>query len=321
MLHDKPSLVSALLCFFAWSGVAGGESARSSLNSDIGHQEFYAGVMVTVRGGCFDMGSPTDEEGRGRHESQHRVCVEDFRIGKSEVTVGEFRDFVSATGYLTDAELNAGGKHGCRTFEGSKWRYQADRSWRFPGYRQQSTEPVVCVSWNDAMMYARWLGRKAGIQYRLPTEAEWEYAARGGTSGSRYWGDSPDEACRYENVYDRTAMPGYGFSWPHHECDDGFVNTASIGSFQANGYGLHDMLGNAWEWTCSRFDKSYGGDETRCLGEGGYQSRALRGGSWYFQPTSVRVAGRGSYYPDRRNGYVGFRLAHSCGSAANSGAC
>ena len=107
---------------------------------------------------------------------------------------------------------------------------------------------MVCVSFEDAQAYIRWLNRKTGQHYRLPTEAEWEYAARAGTTTRRYWGDKPDDACQYANVADQSAkkvFPG----WAVHHCDDGYVYTAPVGSFQRNRFGLHDMLGNVWDRT------------------------------------------------------------------------
>ena len=111
------------------------------------------------------------------------------------------------------------------------------------------------VSWYGAVAYIDWLNQETetGKKYRLPTEAEWEYAARAGTSTVRFWGDSPDDACQYANVYDQTSKKENGYSWKNHNCDDGYSNTAPIGSFLANSFGLHDMLGNVWEWCADRY--------------------------------------------------------------------
>jgi len=144
--------------------------------------------MVEIRGGRFLMGSPVDEKGRYEDERQHEVQVADFAIGKYEVTVGQFKSFVKATQYKTEAEESGG----CYYWTGSAWKQDASKTWRNPGFSQTDDHPVVCVSWNDAMAYVDWLSKQTGKTYRLPTEAEWEYAARAGTTAARYWGDDPD---------------------------------------------------------------------------------------------------------------------------------
>jgi len=165
------------------------------------------------------------------------------------------------------------------------------------------------VSWNDATAYAQWLTQQTGKQYRLPTEAQWEYAARAGTTTSRYWGNNPDEACRYANVHDKTSKQVNGFSWPHHDCTDGYAKTAPVGSFQPNGFGLFDVLGNVWEWTCSGYESSYEGAEQRCVDKGDSSPRALRGGAWNNAPWDVRTASRFRFSHDYRSNHVGLRLA------------
>ncbi len=153
--------------------------------------------LVRIPAGCFQMGSPGSETGRDEDERQHEACVTAFEIGKDEVTVGEFKRFVEATNHRTDAERNAGGKEGCFAWSATdgKADWRAGTDWRNPGFTQRDNYPVVCVSWNDAIAYTVWLNRDTGQNYRLPTEAEWEYAARAGTTTARYWGNDPDQAC------------------------------------------------------------------------------------------------------------------------------
>ena len=265
--------------------------------------EAKARGMVRIRGGCFQMGSPKSEKGRSGKERRHRVCVEDFSIGKYEVTRGEYAAFVRATGRAVE--------DGCWTFENEEWKERLGRNWRSPWYTQEDTHPVVCVSHGDAQAYARWLSGETGKGYRLPTEAQWEYAARAGTDTSRHWGDDPSKACAYANVADRTAKERYS-GWSIHQCRDGYVHTAPVGSHEANGYGLHDMLGNVWEWTCSGYDEDYdGGSERRCakgsVGRAG--RRVVRGGSWGIRPGGVRSADRIWSHPGLRSDNLGFRLA------------
>ena len=238
------------------------------------------------------------------------------------MTVGEFRRFVAATNYRTDAEKNVGGEAGCFIAyrDGSEWKYgyQAGYSWRNPNFRQGDDHPVVCVSWNDANAYVKWLSRETGQTYQLPTEAEWEYAARAGTTKARYWGDDPDRACVYANVADRTAKRTFS-DWNTHDCSDGQTYTAPVGSYEANDWGLRDILGNVWEWTCSHYGKDYDqySAEQLCFVIFDFFSEkdtsvplaAARGGAWNGLPAWVRSADRGGNSLAARSTNLGFRLA------------
>jgi len=270
-------------------------------------------VMVMISLGNFQMGSPEKEAGRDADERQHTVKIEQpFAIGQYEVTRGEFRRFVEVTGHKTDAERNEGGYEGCWVAyrEENEWSegYRAGYNWWNPNFKQSDAHPVVCVSWHDAMAYAQWLSKQTGYTYRLPTEAEWEYAARAGTTTMRYWGDDPAQACQHANVADQTAKKAFP-DWAAHPCDDRYVNTAPVGSFQPNAWRLHDMLGNVWEWTCSAYDENYGGAEQGCVKDGATTARAVRGGSWDDVPAWVRSALRYGDSPMLRYGNQGFRLA------------
>jgi formylglycine-generating enzyme required for sulfatase activity len=268
--------------------------------------------MVQIAGDCFQMGSPKSEKGRGSDEKRHKVCVDDFKIGKYEVTVGQFRKFVRATGYETDAEKNAGGNKGCYAWSESDGKYAWRKGvyWNQPGFEQKNKEPVVCVSFRDVMKYIDWINKKTGQTFRLTTEAEWEYAARAGTTTARYWGDNSSQACRYANVADQTTSPkGHSFN-PKHECNDGHWYTAVVGNYKPNAFGLYDMLGNVWEWNCSDWSSDYNGQEKRCSSKK-YATgfRSIRGGSWDGKPTYVRSATRTWADPLLRITYIGFRLA------------
>jgi formylglycine-generating enzyme required for sulfatase activity len=264
--------------------------------------------MVRIAEGCFQMGSPSSEAGRDDDEQQHQVCVDSFWLSTYEVTIKAFRRFTQAAQYRTEAEHNAGGFTGCYAPKGASWDWQEGLTWERPGFSQTDWHPVVCVSWNDATAYAAWLSQQTGKRYRLPTEAEWEYAARGGTPTSRYWGDAPREACRYANVADQTAKRTFT-SWTIHACEDGVVYTAPVGSYGANPYGLYDMLGNVWEWTCSAWAEAYDGLETRCVTGDSGARRVLRGGGWGIYPRGVRAAYRNHDAAADRGADLGFRLA------------
>ena len=261
-------------------------------------------AMVVIPAGRFYMGSPDSENERDDDEGPvHLVRVSAFALSKTEITRGQFSAFVKDTKYKT------GNK--CWTLDNGKFKERGG-GWRKPGYWQNGQHPVTCINWNDARAYAKWMSRKTGKQYRLPTEAEWEYAARGNTRGSRYWGDNPDKACKFANVTDKTAkarVPG-SLSWLAHNCRDGYAYTAPAGRFRANAFGLKDMLGNVWEWTEDNYHDSYDGapaDARAWLGSNAKHS--LRGGSWNSDPQNVRAAVRYSNYPGIRFSIFGFRLA------------
>ncbi len=272
--------------------------------------------MVPIPAGRFTMGSPASEGGREDDEGQRQVSVAAFEIGKYEVTVGQFRQFVEATGYRTEAERNVE-QQGCFTWSeeqegGEWWGWRSGHSWRSPGFTQGDDHPVVCVSWNDATAYLEWLSRETGQAYRLPTEAEWEYMARAGTQTSRYWGDDADEGCAYGNVADQTRSPHRNLGWDEfHDCSDGHFFTAPVGRYRGNSWSLHDVLGNVWEWTCSVYTTRYNGSEESCSETTSDVRLALRGGAWNSVPRGVRSANRDWFAPWYRFANVGFRPARS----------
>jgi formylglycine-generating enzyme required for sulfatase activity len=263
--------------------------------------------MVIIPAGSFDMGSPKSEDGRDDNEGPvHRVNISTFALGKTEITRSQFTVFVKDAKYIVGDN--------CKTLEGSKFEKRSGRNWHDLGFLQTSQHPAACINWDDAQAYAGWMSHKTGKHYRLPTEAEWEYAARGLTITARYWGDSPDKACGYANVADKTAqekIPGATF-WQLHNCTDGFAYTTPVGNLKANSFGLNDMLGNVWEWTEDSFHDSYKDapvDGSTWQGNG--EQRVLRGGSWNSGPARVRSAKRGRDTPATRISNIGFRLART----------
>ena len=265
--------------------------------------------MVVIPAGSFKMGAPKSESGSTDDERpQHMVKIaKPFAIGKYEVTVGQFKLFVGVSAYQTEAEKSGG----CHTYHGNgDWKKNKNKNWRSPGFSQDDRHPVVCVSWYDTNAYIKWLKEQTGKPYRLPSEAEWEYAVRAKTETSRYWGDESDKACDFSNVADKTAKATFT-NWIIHECRDEFVYTAPVGKFFQNNFTLKDMQGNVWEWMQDTWHKDYqGAPEDGSLWEDEDTSqRVLRGGSWSIKPTSVRSANRNRTPPDRRSNFVGFRLA------------
>ena len=265
--------------------------------------------LVVVRAGSYMMGSPSSESGRNDDEGpRHRVRIaKSFAVGVMEVTRGEFGRFVRETGHSTG--------NACVTYEGGEWEERSGRSWRNPGFNQADGHPVVCVSWEDAQVYVRWLSRETGEAYRLLSESEWEYVARGGTETSRYWGDGESGQCAHANGVDRALKRRYGdWKWTIATCNDGQVHTAPVGSYRANGYGLHDVMGNVWEWVEDCWHESYAGapaDGGAWTVGGDCERRVLRGGSWYSAPLHLRSAYRFGYSDGFRYFIAGFRVART----------
>lgn len=258
--------------------------------------------MVLIPAGSFVMGIPPEEsqrEGAARYDNnarpQHRVTIpQPFYLGRYPVTRAQFAAFVKADKY--DA---------------------AGDNWRKPGFRQSGEHPVVNVSHQDAEAYVAWLCRKTGKVYRLPSEAEWEYAARAGTATARYWGDDRASAFRFANVADETLRKRHKYDPDpdqYFECDDGYAYTSPVGVFQPNGFGLYDVLGNVFEWVADHWHPTYEAalaDGTARTTGDSTGPRVLRGGSWDSGPRSVRAGYRSGLDPGFRVNGIGFRLART----------
>jgi len=260
--------------------------------------------MVVIPAGSFTMGSPATEDERDADEGpQHRVTVPSFALGKYEVTRTQFE------AYAKEAAVRASD---CNTWNGKEWVLEAARSWQAPGFDQTGVDPVVCVSWADAIAYLKWLSQKTKQSYRLPSEAEWEYAARGGTTSRRWWGDSADQACGSASVADEAAKR-MNSAWTVHACEDGYPYTAPVGKFRPNGFGLFDILGNVWEWSEDCYHDSYAGapSEGQAWTTEPCDSRVLRGGSWSDPPRLSRSAERGWNSSANRSSFNGFRVARA----------
>lgn len=271
--------------------------------------------MVEIPAGHFAMGSPAAEAGRFENEGpQHPVEIARFALGRGEVTVGEFRRFVEATGYRTEAERSPA--EGMRAWDTAKagWAWLPNLSWRAPGFAQDDSHPVVGVSWNDAMAYLKWLAHTTGKHYRLPSESEWEYAARAGTRTSRMWGENANTACAHANVADRRLKAEYAdWPWLVHECVDGYAHTAPTGRFAPNAFGLLDMIGNVWEWTLDCWNETYLGApaDGRAWLADDCGHRVMRGAAWNYEPRVARSATRFRGEPGFRGVDVGFRVARA----------
>ncbi len=268
--------------------------------------------MVVVPAGSFVMGTAPGEETREqlaesfryRSEPPRRVQVRPFSVGKFEVTRGQYRAFAEATG-------RAGS--GCFVWNGADFELDKTKDWRNTGYAQSDAHPVACVSWEDAGAYVQWLAQKTTKPYRLLTEAEWEYATRAGAATARYWGDDADQACTHANGADRSAARHTltARQWQSASCDDGHAHTAPAGSYRANAFGLHDMLGNVGEWTQDCWNNHYNGApvDGRAWLAGDCAMRAVRGGAWDDAPTGLRAAYRVGSPATIRLYSRGFRVA------------
>lgn len=296
----------------------GDQSAEKEITKQLA-QSCYANeaklapAMVAIRPGRFQMGSPENEAERANREGpQHPVAItRPFAISRCEITVGQFRQFVQEANYQTVAEKN--GK-GCSVWNTAtrQSEQQPDRNWKNPGFAQHDDHPVVCVSWHDVQQYVRWLSQRTGAQYRLPTEAEWEYAARAGTRTARFYDDN--KQCDYANGAGREVQSIAGSDRIVADCQDAYVYTAPVASFAENPFGLFDMLGNAWEWTQDCWHDNYQNapaDSSAWLEAGGGDCtrRLVRGGSWYGSPQFLRSASRGIFNTEDADDDLGFRVA------------
>lgn len=254
--------------------------------------------MLELPTGSFTMGCTAgwDDQLGGCRENEypaHTVQVQAFAMARHEITVQQFKYFVDATQYVTTAEFQ---QQGCAIQDLQKpsaWLISPLHNWRHPGFTQSPVHPVVCVSWQDAQAYTQWLSKETGQPYRLPTEAEWEYAARGGKITAFYWGNQSDQ--HFANV------GGVGGA-------DQWAQTAAVGQFAANPFGLHDLAGNVWEWTADCWQATY--QSTASTQDTCSQNafRARRGGGWDNVPASARSAARSPASVLDRSYVLGFRV-------------
>jgi formylglycine-generating enzyme required for sulfatase activity len=259
--------------------------------------------MVAIPAGSFMMGSPDGEDDRDEKEGpQTKIDIRAFSMGKYPVTRGQFAEFIQATGYKPARQCFAEVSHG-------KFDMTSKASWENASFPQTDQDPVVCVSWLDATAYVKWLSQATGQPYRLPSEAEWEYAARAGTTTSRYWGDDADDACTYANAADRQANDEYAF--PSVDCDDGYLYTSPVGKFKPNKFGLYDMLGNVRQVVAGCLTKSIDALPRDGSANKNCNEHPLRGSSWEAWPKLMRSASREWIGSEYAHLAYGFRVALS----------
>ncbi len=273
-----------------------------------------APAIVVIPTGEFVMGSPADEIGHADNEEpQRRVHIDvGFALGQDEISVGQFREFVSATKYVSDAEKLGGSA----VYEESTGRIAERRgmTWQndYRGERAAANLPVINISWNDASAYAAWLSAHTGKHYRLPSEAEFEYAERAGSTTRYPWGDgNPDKVVgNFTGEGDRSPTKrSWSSAFPRYS--DGYWGPAPIGSFPADKFGLYDMVGNVSEWVEDCWHDNYvrAPRDSAAWVNPGCERRVVRGGSWGSDPDQVRSAFRAPASVDMRSARVGFRIA------------
>ena len=280
-------------------------------------------VMVTISPGVFTRGSvaaealaeSTPERDAANERPQGRVQIRyRFAVARFEVTRGEFAHFARETNLAASSD--------CLSWDraNARWgRFAGVRDWRSPGFDQADDHPVVCVNWLEAKAFAGWMARRTGKPYRLLSDAEWEYVVRAGTTTRRWFGDGQEDMCRYGNVSDQDKAAALRQPLGRatvFACKDGFVFTAPVGRFQPNPWGIHDLFGNAWEWTEDCFARSYSGAPT----DGSARQppagqvcaeRVMRGGAWHADPFYIRAAKHDFAPPSLRSARMGLRLARN----------
>ena len=234
----------------------------------------------------------------------HRVKISrDYWLATTHVTREQFARFVKETNYRTVAEVEGS----AQVWTGQKFEKLPAHDWRMPGFQQGEDHPAVCVNHDDAIAFCQWLGKRENKTFRLPTEAEWEYAYRAGTTTGYFWGNNPDDGHSFANAGDLTAKEKFP-EWTTFNWHDGFVFTSPVASFVPNAWKLCDMAGNAWEWTSDWFAPYTSDDQTDPRGPNAGDKRVLRGGSWYGAPLSCRAAYRSRVPTGYRGSNVGFRV-------------
>ena len=269
--------------------------------------------------------------------AHHVEISRDYLLGAREVTVGEFKKFVEAAKYVTDAEKGKGALRFVPEEKNFVDRFQTDptTTWKNPGFEQTDQHPAVCVSWKDAMAFCVWLSKKEDVRYRLPTEAEWEYACRAGTTTWYSYGTNPDDAYKHGNVADGALEAAHENTTRYQrgvklgKADgDGVIYTAAVARFEPNSWGFYDCHGNVWEWCSDRYaEDSYDrlvrdlprtermkvvftdptGVETTEQHEYG-DWRVIRGGSWFTAPAYTRSSIRTFAEASEAACYTGFRV-------------
>jgi formylglycine-generating enzyme required for sulfatase activity len=264
--------------------------------------------MTVIPSGKAMLGTEPFEANVKRADVPLREVTIDYRlaVATTEITRAQYRAFMDATQHQMHGD-------GCNTWSSHRIvGYVTDHRWDAPGYPQNEKHPVVCVSHADATAYAQWLAERTGRPYRLLSSTEFEYATRAGTRGPWFWGNKQADACKFANVADDVFRRTHFYA-PLFNCSDGYEHTAPVGSFEPNPWGLHDMLGNVWEWTDDCLHRDPGNipvDGSAWLETDGgeCERRTPRGGSWVSGTDWVRAAAQSVDLAVYHSQLLGFRV-------------
>jgi formylglycine-generating enzyme required for sulfatase activity len=272
--------------------------------------------MVTVPAGIAILGASADDRQRRSDELPERrfTIREPFAVSRHEITRDQYEAFVRATGRRVEGN--------CLTDRRQRgiWVYDAETTFRDPGFAQTGAQPVACVNWDEAKAYVDWLNTQTRGGYRLLTEVEWEYVARGGAANAVYpWGNDAAKGCPFANGFDQTALATYQpvdtSAYKIYDplaCVDGWLNTAPVGSLEPNAFGVFDMIGNVSEWIEDCHAPSHeavGEDGAVPAVDGACAKRIAKGGSWGTLGSNLRTAERFPYAPAHRDDSIGIRVA------------
>lgn len=301
---------SLLLLILAASGCASTEGYKVARDCE------HCPEMVRIPAGTAILGAGAEDKFRNPDELPERrfTLNEAFLVSKYEITLDQYEAFVRATNRAVGGD--------CLTDRRKRgdWQYDATTTFRDPGYTQGSDHPVACVNWDEAQAYVAWLNTQTSGGYRLLTEVEWEYVARGGaTHNLAYpWGNDPSDGCKFANAFDRTTVKAYqGMDTSAYkvydpmDCSDDLLNTSPVGSLKPNGFGVHDIIGNVAEWV----EDCYSATRDRLLASGvppvepACEKRIAKGGSWGTLAHNVRIAERLPYAGTHRDDSIGIRVA------------
>lgn len=271
--------------------------------------------MVIIPAGSFVLGEPARQAGDGIPASTEERLINietNYAISRFEITVAQYRAFIDSTGHTTNAR-------NCKTIGADEAQFPRltwvdDATWRQPGFPQQDTHPVVCVTRDDAQHYVDWLAAESGMPYRLPSSAEWEYVASGGHTGTFFFPARYEASCQYGNTYDADSVANE-LSGPRFvNCSDGFQYTAPVGSYEPNSFGVYDTFGNVREWVAdcyTAFPGVFSPENGEPYTEPGCTLWETRGGSYAEHPYYARNAARDVSAGNAAEGTLGFRVALS----------
>ena len=271
--------------------------------------------MVAIPAGTAIVGAGADDKFRNADEAERTFTIrERFLVSKYEITLDQYEAFVRATNRAVGGD--------CLTDRRKRgdWQYDAATTFRDPGFAQGRDHPVACVNWDEAQAYVAWLNTQTSGGYRLLSEVEWEYVARGGaTQNFAYpWGNDPARGCPFANAFDQAALQNYkgidtsGYKvYDPMPCSDGLLNTSPVGSLQPNAFGVHDIIGNVAEWVadCYSATRENLSESGAPPAEPTCAKRLVKGGSWGSLAHNVRIAERLPYAGTHRDDSIGIRVA------------